>query len=130
MVNNDYANCPTFEVHPDTAWVEDNILPEYLATAQKLACESHELIKPDGQKYEEQGYVDVSALGIKIPLEDDPINKLQYVSVKGNQSAQWFGYCKESNKKLALDELYVNEQFSASLIADVKAFGDKGEKVD
>ena len=34
MVNNNYATCPLFEVHPDTAWVEDNILPEFLATAQ------------------------------------------------------------------------------------------------
>ena len=95
-------------MHPDTAWVEDNILPVYLATSQKLACESHELIKPDGQKYKEQGYVDVSELKFKIPLEDDPINKLQYMAAKGNQSAQWFGYCKESNKKVVLDERYVN----------------------
>ena len=39
MVNNDYATCPTFKVHPDTAWVEDIFNPEYLATAQKFAID-------------------------------------------------------------------------------------------
>ena len=35
MVNNDYASCDTFEVHPDTDWVEKNTSAQYLATAQK-----------------------------------------------------------------------------------------------
>ena len=132
LKDEDYANCPTFEVHPDTKWVEDNIKPQYLATAQKLAVDFYRLLKPDGQKHEEQGYVDVSSLKINIPLDTDPINKLRYVPERTNKKgvvpAQWFGYCKKTNKKVLLDERYVNDQFPENLVADVKAFGEMGEK--
>ena len=60
MINNDYANCPTFEVHPNSSWVESSILPQYLATAQRIACDFFQQIVPDGQRYDKQGYVDVS----------------------------------------------------------------------
>jgi len=134
LVNNDYVNCPTFEVHPDAAWVEKNILPEYVATAQKIACDFYERINPEGQRYDEQGYVDVSSLGVKIPLDTDPVNKLRYVPQHENKNGkvtckeQWFGFCNAKNKKVILDNDYVNNNFSAGLVADVKAIGIKGEK--
>ena len=76
MVNNDYASCNTFEVHPDTDWVEKNIAAQYLATAQKIACDFYQRITPAGQRNDEQGYVDVSSQNVTIPLENTPINKL------------------------------------------------------
>ena len=133
-MNDDYANCPTFEVHPDTDWVEKNIKAPFLATAQRTACDMSEWIRPAGQKYDEQGFVDVSCLNLTIPLEDDPINRLKNIPPKFDKDnieinlEQWYGFSKCSKKKEALDSLYVNDHFPPDLIADVKAFGVKGSQ--
>ena len=135
MVNNDLATCPTFEVYLDADWVENNIEAQYLATAQKTANDYFQWITPAGQRYDEQGYVDISSLNLTIPLDNDPINKLRYIPPKidkdgvEKQAAQWFGFCKGKNKKVVLDKLYINDHFLPTLIADVKSFGIKGEKV-
>ena len=73
-------------------------------------------------------------MNVRILLDNDPINKLHYIPPKTNKdgvvthAAQWFGYCKRSNKKVPLDELFVKDNFPEHLIADVKTFGEKGEK--
>ena len=132
MVNNDYASCPTFEVHPDMWWVEENVQAQYLATAQRIACDMSEWIQPEGQKYDEQGFVDVSCLNLVIPIDNDPVNKLKYIPPKldkdNNEKAaeQWYGYCNSANKKVPLDTLYINTHFEKGLIEDIKRFGVKG----
>ena len=71
---------------------------------------------------------------LTIPLENDPINRLKYIPPKLDKDnveikpEPWFGYCKCSNKKEALDSLYINQTFPPDLIADVKAFGVKGSQ--
>src|SRR5688572_7667951 len=109
LVKNDYANCPTFKVHPDIDWVEKkNIKAPYLATAQRTACDMSEWIWPAGQKYDEQGFVDVSCLNLTIPLEDDPINRMKYIPPKFDKDnikinpEQRYGFSKRSKKKEAL----------------------------
>ncbi len=76
----------------------------------------------------------MSCLNLTIPLQDDPINRLKYIPPKFDKDnieikpEQWFGFSKRSNKKEALDSLYVNEHFPPDLIADVKSFGVKGSQ--
>src|SRR5688500_6414790 len=72
LVNKGYANCPTFEVHPDADWVENNIQAQYLATAQKIACDHSWWFQTAGQKNEKHGFVDVLSLNLEIPIHNDP----------------------------------------------------------
>src|SRR5688572_3162637 len=91
-------------------------------------------IQPEGQKYDEQDFINFSCLNLTFPLENDPINKLKYILPKlekdniERKPEQWFGYCKHSNEKVSLDSLYVNEIFPPDLVADVKAFDFKGNQ--
>ena len=134
MVNNDYANCPTFELHPDSNWVEKNILPKYIVAIQKIAVDYFQRITPEGQKYDENGFVDVSSQNVTIPLNTAPINKLKYIPEKRNKDnvvtceEQWFGFCKGTNKKELLPKQYVENNFLEELIADIKNWGSKGDK--
>ena len=50
----DSDNVPTFEVHPDSSWVEQNFDPYYLATAQKIAIDYWEQISPVDQRHPAQ----------------------------------------------------------------------------
>lgn len=69
-------------MHPDSNWVEDNMLPICLATAQRLACDYSQCITPESHRNDEQGYADVSGLDVSVPLDSDPVNKLQYIPPK------------------------------------------------
>ena len=53
----DLNTVPTFEVHPDSSWVEDNFDPYYLATAQQIAIDYWEQISPVDQRHVEHGFI-------------------------------------------------------------------------
>ena len=72
----DLNNIPTFEVHPDSFWVEDNFDPYYLATAQQIAIDYWEQIAPVDQRHVEHGFIDVSQQHVTLPLDTEPISKL------------------------------------------------------
>ena len=63
-------------------------------------------LTPEGQRHDEQGYVDVSSQDVTIPLDNTPINKLQYIPPKIDKEgiaktpAQWFGFCGQLRREL------------------------------
>ena len=75
----------------------------------------------------------MTKLGLTTEIVDEPINMLCFIPEKTSNDgtdlipAQWYGICKNSNRKIALKESYVEVEFPATLVSEVWTWRTLGD---
>ena len=135
-------NGETQVVKPLSDWVEDNFKHVLLGLVQRVAYTALHAFKEkdkDGNESEPiTGFVDVSASGVEVKLDDTVINRLKYVkqeTLPGKDGepdviidAHWLGWNDEKGISVDLDDKWVEENFLPAYLDRCKRNSGKGSK--